>query len=72
MAKKTSSNMSKTARGKIESAYRAVVTAKSSCRNKVWSILHRVESELARALGLRSKISHPKKASGTKGKKRKS
>jgi len=69
MAKRRRVGMSSKLQGKLRTAYRAVISAKSIATHKSWQILHRVESELARALGMRSKTTHPKTASRAKGKK---
>lgn len=62
MAKKRGVGMSRTFRSALDRAYRSIIAAKAHASGQKWSILHRVESELARAMQRRSKISHPKTA----------
>lgn len=62
MRKSQRRGMSSVLRGKLVTAYKAIVAAKDHASGAAWSILHRVESELARALHRRNKITHEKTA----------
>jgi hypothetical protein len=59
MAKRRKRSQSVAGAPSIRTALSAVVRAKATARGKTWSILHGVESQLARALRKRTADSHP-------------